>query len=310
METLLIIGIDTVLGANLGVTLANQFGVCGVAQSTTTVPAGTSVRLLPDATPKQIRQLVTDVAPRWIIHSGALARSSWEATETATDWSREAAWAANFGAVAKECKIPLCFLSTDAVFSGPRLFHEESARATGMTALAVAARNAELSLESSGALVVRTHAYGWNPVEAGSSFLDGLWHHLSESRRPVCDGRHYATPILASDLAQLLVRAYEQKLHGMYHITGAERTNRVRFANELAAATGAEIDYRSPLLSGESPEGTLLETSLNTRRARRDLEVPMPLLREGLERLAAQRVDGYLDRLRPADAKSAASHAA
>jgi hypothetical protein len=44
---------------------------------------------------------------------------------------------------------------------------------------------------------------------------------------------------------------------------------------------------------------------LNPRRARRDLGCAMPLLREGLERFAAQRTSGYLDELRAAAAEPA-----
>jgi dTDP-4-dehydrorhamnose reductase len=166
----------------------------------------------------------------------------------------------------------------------------------------------ESALAACGTLVVRTHAYGWSAANEGS-FLDSMWRRLAAQEQPSCDGRHYVTPILASDLAPLLARAYELKLHGLYHITGAERTNRIRFANELAAAGGYEGDYRSPMPQSEMNTGPALETSLNTRRARRDLELTMPLLREGLERLMAQRVSGYLDRLQPSK-KAAASHAA
>jgi hypothetical protein len=39
------------------------------------------------------------------------------------------------------------------------------------------------------------------------------------------------------------------------------------------------------------------ETSLNTYRARRELESPLPLLREGLARFAEQAANGFRDRL-------------
>jgi hypothetical protein len=39
------------------------------------------------------------------------------------------------------------------------------------------------------------------------------------------------------------------------------------------------------------------ETSLNTYRARRELEVPLPLLREGLARFVEQATNGFRDRL-------------
>lgn len=308
MDTVLIVGIDTMLGANLALSLAEQFDVCGVSLGTRGAPANCKVRTLGDVNAARLRPLIAEVRPRWLIHAGPLARSSWDPANAGIVWQQEGALATGLGAIAKEAGIPLCFLSTDAVFAGPRLFHEETARAIAPSALAVAAREAESALATVGALVVRTHAYGWSGANDGS-YLESLWQCLSANMQPAGDGRHYVTPILASDLAPLLVRAFEHKLHGLYHITGAERTNRIRFANELAAAAGFEGAYRSPMPQSDMNSGPALETSLNTRRARRDLELPMPLLREGLERLMAQRVNGYLDRLQPAQ-KSVTSHAA
>ena len=64
------------------------------------------------------------------------------------NWNVETDLASNLSAVAEERNISLCLVATDAVFSGPRLFHEENARPTGMTPLAVAAREAERRLEN------------------------------------------------------------------------------------------------------------------------------------------------------------------
>lgn len=309
MDTLLIVGINTTLGANLALSLDEQFNVCGVPLDASAVPTGVNVRSLGEVTPQRIRPLLAELRPRWLIHAGQLARSSWDTSDEKVNWQQETALASGLGVIAQEAKVPFCFVSTDAVFAGPRLFHEETARATGPTPLAVAAREAESSVAATGALVVRTHAYGWS-VASDGALLETLWRQLAENQRPACEGRHYVTPILASDLAQLLARAYERKLHGLYHITGAERTNRIRFSSELAGAAGFEVDHRAPLPAGDSLSGPAVETSLNTRRARRDLDWPMPLLREGLERLAAQRVNGYLDRLQPAGKAQPSSHAA
>ncbi len=308
MDTLLIVGIDTMLGANLALSLHEQFDVCGVSLGSRGVPAGFQVRTLSEVGAARLRPVIAEVRPRWLIHAGPLARCSWDPAHTGVIWQQEVALAIGLGAIAKELGIPHCFLSTDAVFAGPRLFHEETARATAPSAQSVAARDAETALVANGSLVVRTHAYGWTAANDGT-YLESLWQRLAANEQPGGDGRHYVTPILASDLGPLLARAFECKLHGLYHITGAERTNRIRFANELAAAAGFEGAYRSPMPQSDMNSGPATETSLNTRRARRDLELPMPLLREGLERLMAQRVNGYLERLQPAK-KSATSHAA
>ena len=113
----------------------------------------------------------------------------------------------------------------------------------------------------------------------------------------VADGRCYATPILASDLADLLWPAYELRLSGLYHLAGAERTSAFRFVVELAAALGIEKPWGSQRLS--LPDSAWHEeTSLNSRRARRVLERATPLLGEGLRRFAEQAENGWRQRWR------------
>jgi len=72
-----------------------------------------------------------------------------------------------------------------------------------------------------------------------------------------------------------------------------------RFAAELAAAFG--IRHFRPDLDRRPLRRPLVETALDCRRAQRDLGRPMPLLREGLARFAAQAANGYRARLRVGD---------
>ncbi len=123
--------------------------------------------------------------------------------------------------------------------------------------------------------------------------------------------RRYATPILAADLAGLLDRACQLNLQGLLHVTGAERTSPFRMACEMAAAAGLPAP-RSPmgLVDAGDPADWLSETSLSSRRARRSLEMPMPMLREGLHRFAEQAHDGSRTRSRLAEQLPAHEQAA
>ena len=115
------------------------------------------------------------------------------------------------------------------------------------------------------------------------------------------DGRRYATPILSSDLAELLCQAYRCKLEGLFHIAGAERTSPSRFVAEMAAAClidGWRNGEASEAIN--SPPLQVPETSLICRRVRQALGQPAPMLREGLTRFAEQLENGYRERVRGA----------
>jgi dTDP-4-dehydrorhamnose reductase len=299
-ERLLITGIDQMLGANLALSLADRFEVTGLfAGHPVSLPGCRSAAWEPSDTARW-EALIRRRCPDWMIHCTGLSSSSWDVPEPSPNGELESRTSRHLAKICDRLGSRLTVISTDAVFEGPRLFHEEDAPATCRHAFAQAARRAEKAVESTGALVVRTHAYGWSPAGAPPGFAERVWETLIEGGPVWFDPDRHATPILASALAELLCLAYRRGLQGRYHVTGAERTSAYRFAVELATAFG--LRPPDPLagavpLDGAAPEH-LHETSLNTRRARRDLGRPMPMLRDGLDGFAQQAKDGYRTRLK------------
>lgn len=299
-ERLVITGVDGVIGANLAVALADRFTIFGLHHAPEVrVDGCQTVRWAPgDWT--ALRTLVREVRPQWILHCGPLARGSWDLPEQAPDGKAEARTCRLLAELAAEVEGRLTVLSTDAVFAGPRMFHCEEAPVAKSHPFARAALQMERALQKTAALVVRTHAYGWSPIDAEPGFAEQAWQALAEgSFRPFA-ADHHATPILVTDLAELLHRAYVRGWEGLCHLAGAERTSQYRFAAELAMAFG----LKGPLVSSEdSPtakprSARLAETSLNSPRARHELGCPLPLLREGLARFAEQAQSGFRRRLR------------
>ena len=315
MDKLLIVGADSMLGANLALAFEDRFDCTGLAKKLPEVAGCRETHVGDLLDSAVVERLVAAEHPNWVIYLGPTSHCSWDA---ATD-ERPASIThliQRLAALTDECGAALTLLSSDAVFTGPRLFHEEPSRATAETPFAREVRAVENAVAGSPqALVVRTHAYGWRAHNDSSNLVDALVEQLVAGRLAAMDGVRYATPILATDLAELLAVAYEKELRGLYHITGAERTNLARFVGELSGAL--DLRLTSPAAESESSfvelplSRPVSETSLNTRRARRDLGLPMPLLREGLERLAAQHDNGFRARLRGEPAPSSKrAHAA
>jgi dTDP-4-dehydrorhamnose reductase len=177
------------------------------------------------------------------------------------------------------------------------MFHDEGCETTATSRWAATVRTLEQQLTARDTLVVRTHAYGWSPVSERAGFAERIWRGLSAGTLTGVDGRRHATPILATDLAELLWRAHEVRLSGLCHLAGAERTSPYHFAYALAAASNLNLPEVSSAGNAAADDRTALEeTSLSSRRARRAMERATPLLRPGLERFAAQRHNGWLDR--------------
>lgn len=296
-KRLLVTGVDGTLGANLAASLADRLDVVGLFEDHPVSLPGCHTEPWDPNDAGAICTLVRREAFDWIIHCGSLSRGSWDMPEQFSG-SQEARTCSLLVQAASEAGSRLTVISTDAVFAGPRLFHDERAAATNSHSFARAALEAELALESTDALIVRTHAYGWSPAGASPGFAERVWQDVVEGTSACYDPHQYATPILADDLAELLWLAYRRGLTGMYHITGAERTSAYRFAVELATAFGLAGYDPGVEAEGSLASDHLHETSLNTRLARRELEHPMPMLREGLDRFAQQAAEGFRARLR------------
>ncbi|MGH7058524.1 MAG: sugar nucleotide-binding protein [Acetobacteraceae bacterium] len=294
---MLVTGVDGLVGANVASVLVDRCQVVGAAGQAVG-PEG--CRML-DCDPYRAEDLAAAIAaetPRYIIHCGPLSRPQWDAAELAPpDADREVRLASFIVEAAQRVGARSAVVLTDAVFAGPRLFHTEASAPRAGTPLAEAAIAVEQALIDCNTLLVRTHAYGWSPPGASPNYAQHIWQSLSRGDACEVDAERHATPILASDLAELVYLALRKKRTGLLHISGAERTSPFRFAAELALASG--FAGRHVRVSKEVPPRRphVDETSLNTYRARRELELPLPLLREGLSRFAEQGQNGYRDRL-------------
>ena len=295
MERLLITGIDYPLGSNLALRLSEQCEVLGVSSHFLVESPYLRSEAWRPGDWGAIKELIQGWHPHWIVHCGPLSDSSWEVLGNVESLAHEPQVVAHLARLAAEQSARLTVLSSDTVFTGPRMFHGESSPAFSSSARALQVRAMERALESTDALVVRTHAYGWSSVAATASFAQQVHEMLSSGGSIQASGLHYATPILATDLADLLWRAYELGLRGLYHLAGAERTSSFRFVSELASAFGLHfpLEVRKPRETTARTEHD--ETSLDSKRARRVLEMSTPMLREGLHCFVEQTQNGWRD---------------
>jgi len=312
MEKLLVVGVDTTTGANVALASTGRYEVQGISLHHRLAFDSFAVEHAGCGDTDALIRLADQFRPSWILHCGSLSASSWDLPVADPTWDRETQIVRSLLDCARAQDARLTVVLTDAVFTGPRMFHDESSPTGSGHPAAAHALAIEQFLADTIALVVRTHAYGWAPEGAEPGMAERIWQALSTGAAAAPDGRRYATPILASDLADLLDRAYRLNLQGLLHVTGAERTSPFRMAGEMAAASGLPAPRSHMGLVDSLVDGAdwLSETSLSSRRARRSLEMPMPMLREGLQRFAEQAHSGWRESSRLADPLPAREQAA
>ncbi len=294
-ERLLVVGVDGIVGANLALALSDRLTVLGLYPRRAVELDGCQTAPWKSTEPAALEAAIRQHRPQWVVYCGSPASASWDIPEQPLEGETEPRVVSRLGRLCLGTGAALTVVSTDAVFAGPRLFHREDDVTNRLRPRAQAARQIEKAASPTEALIVRTHAYGWGPVEPDSSFAQRVWRSLAEGAACALDPHRHATPILATDLAELLWLAYRRGLRGLRHVAGAERTSAYRFAEELASAFG--LSHR-PTPAADHPLDRVRETALDTRLASRELGRPMPMLRDGLGRFAEQAVNGFRARFR------------
>jgi dTDP-4-dehydrorhamnose reductase len=302
VERLLVTGIDSVAGGNVALALADRCSVMGLYDETALESAAIPTARWRHGDSPALAAYLEDWQPQWLIHCGPLAAASWDEPSPVNAAHDEAAAMRQMAALAQQWRCALTVIASDAVFCGPRMFHDELSPGFSSSARAARQRAMEVALEATPALVIRTHLYGASCGGKRQGFAEQAHAALTAGRNLETDCRRYATPILATDLAELLWRAYEMRLSGLYHLAGAERTSGHRFVTELAASLGV-TSTGLPHDDAHAEATCHQETSLNSRRARRALAASTPMLREGIDRFVTLSQKGWGDAWRRVDAE-------
>jgi dTDP-4-dehydrorhamnose reductase len=293
VETILVVGTETVVGANLAAHYAERHDVvahsCGAPVK---IEGCRSVRAHGPET-----ELVSASQACHVIYCGPESRSSWEPTTEAGLLKSSPTVAADWARAAAAAGATFTMISSDACFTGPWIFHEEESTHACQTKAAGRIRAAEQAVDSvcPTALIVRTNAFGWSPT--GSGWIEQILQTIEQRRIVEQDPIRHSTPILATDLADIVERALNESLTGVFHVAGAERVSPMNFAQRLADHFDLPwLSIRRDEPVQERAEGFgAAECSLQTKKIRKALCVAMPMLSESLDRLSAQRFNGHRD---------------
>ena len=304
MDTLLVVGTDSVVGANIAATLSDRWHVVGLSVSDPVNIDGCENASCRAANDEAIRGWIARTRPLWVVLCPLPARSLWRDAMSLAEEDRATALARGWILAATEAGCRLALISSDAVFTGPWMFHDEKSRCYCSSRTASTLREIEEFglAQDPKPLIVRTNAFGWSPHDNGAGWVDESLDWIERKTNPFPDCHSYSTPILASDLAEILDRAFQKPLAGTFHVAGAERVSPAQFVQRFARQSGRNVPRINASESlSERPVGFGRgEASLQTRKIRRALRIGMPTLADGLERLLDQDRNGYRERLNSA----------
>ena len=197
--------------------------------------------------------------------------------------------------------IKLVQISTDAVFDGKRGEYTEVDTPSPLNVYAstkLAGENLVLETDHH-ALVCRVNFYGWS-ISGHRSLAEWFYNRLSagESIRGYTDALF--SPLLATDLAAIILKLIEHDSHGIFHVVNPQSISKYDFGVSLAKQFDFDLKLITPasifdagLLAARSPK-----LNLNPSKLMAELGEDLPDQAMEIVRFHRQYMDGYPEQLR------------
>lgn len=293
---ILVTGASGLLGLNLALEASQQHEVFGSVNRNVIKTTNFTVLQSDLTSPGTLEGLFTESRPDWVINCAALANL--EACEAdpvlAGKLNRElpkklADYVAKGGA-------RLVHISTDAVFDGKRGGYSEEDKTNPLSLYAETKFDGEQAVLATNpeAIVARVNLFGWS-LSGKRSLAEWFFNNLSENNRIMGFTDVFFCPLLATDLAKIVIQMLENGLQGLYHVVSSECTSKYDFGVRLARLFDFDDKLIKPtsisqsgLVAVRAPRLSLLSDKLA-----RDLGESPPDLKMGLERFHTQYLAGY-----------------
>ncbi|RMG34582.1 MAG: hypothetical protein D6725_14025 [Planctomycetota bacterium] len=301
METIVVVGVETVAGANLAASLCDRMRVVGVCLDDRPVLLDPAVTCY-DRTAGDPEDVLRRESPSVVLHCGPASVGLWETLDRGTLSLFNDRHALRWASAAAMSRIPFVLISSCGVFSGPWMFHSERSECWCASAEATAIRQTEHAVRGRHpeALIVRTHVIGWSPRQPGAEcgWFEKVLATLADGQAMEIPATSHSTPIAAGAFADLLEVVLQRRPRGVLHLGGAQRVNFQEFAETASEVFGLPRPPAGRRIELASrPEGFGRgETSLQADRLRR-WGLTVPLLRDSLVSLRHQQDSGFVQRL-------------
>lgn len=298
MTRILIAGAGGLLGINLALEAARHYEVFGVLHDQTLNDPGFETLQADLLEPGEIARVLDESKADWVINCVALANLD------AAEQNPELAQRLNTelpGRLALEtAKRGMRFLqvSTDAVFDGVKGDYDEEDAPLPLSVYGRTKRLAELAVKAAHphVLIVRPNFFGWS-VSGERSLAEFFYNNLSANRETPGYTDRIFCPLLATDLASMMLALLVKNSRGIYHAASSDQLSKYDFGVEIAKRFGLNADLIRPMETKDITAPRALNLTLRTTRVAKVLGHRPPTIKEGIEKLFDQFQSGYRSRL-------------
>lgn len=299
---ILVTGASGLLGATL-VSLAQEQGreVVGLYYRHPVHIAG--VKLLPADLADQAEtfRIFRDLKPSSVVHCAAATDVDWCEEHPDEAHRVNVTVPAAIARISSRTGVRLLYISTDSVFDGERGNYDEADTPAPVNEYAKTKLQGEREVlrQHPTASIARVNLYGWN-AQKKNSLAEWVLRQLTLGKVVPGFSDVFFCPLLANDLADVMLALLDQDLGGLYHVVGSEAVSKYEFARRVASTFGFDPGQVMPARTADArlKARRPRDTSLNTKKISAVLGRPMPDIEAGLRNFARLRESGYADRIK------------
>lgn len=299
---ILVTGSTGLLGANLVLAAVDRrLEVTAILHRTRAEFPGARMRSLDLSSAPDLAAAATAERPDWVVHCAASTTVDWCEDHPADAERLHVAMTRDVATATAAAGARLLYVSTDSVFDGTtgNYREEDATRPLNVYARTKLAGETAARAVLPACLVARINLFGWN-LQPKLSLGEWVLSKLEAGGRVPGFADVHFNPLLASDLAGLLLDLMARDARGVLHVAGAGHTSKYEFARTIATVFGfdpALVDRTTmagATLRAPRPHNTTLDVSQLTRL----LGSPPPDLATSVRRFRAARDRGDLARLK------------
>ena len=248
---------------------------------------------------EEVFKVIWAIRPDFIIHTAALTGVGICENNKELAYNINVNGTRHIAEAADKINSRIVHISTDYVFDGKKGMYKETDKPNPLNYYAKTKLEAEKLINKNHA-IIRTSIYGWNIIKERKNFATFILEGLENNKKIDIFEDQYNAIILANNLAEALKEIVDKNKKGIYNIGGSERQSKYEFALKLADVFELNKGLINPISINDAEDKAQRppDVSLDSTKAKKELNVKLLNIEEGLELMKKLRDENYLGQFR------------
>jgi dTDP-4-dehydrorhamnose reductase len=224
----------------------------------------------------QVAEAFKTIKPDVVVHAATLTDVDKCELNKALAWKVNVEGTKNIVEAAKTTGSFLIYISTDYVFGGETGRYKETDAPNPINYYGITKLKAEEIVKTQKEYFIARPSviYGSTPAAGKVNFALWIIENLRKGEHVKIVTDQWNTPTLNTNLAEMTLEAIERKLTGIYHLCGATRVSRFKFAEQIADVFSLDKGLIDKILSSQFtlPAKRPMDSSLDTSKAKQTMQ--------------------------------------